>query len=68
MFASPYRTPQSLWTNEKYSNSGSGTNILISLFNGLKPFDFPKSYKTVKDFISLIDDKNMIVLDFFRSK
>ena len=64
----PYRTPQSLWLDEKYSNSGSGTNVLIDLFDGLKPFDFPKSFKTVEDFISLQlnnDDNDFIVLDFF---
>lgn len=60
-----YRTPQSLWLDEKYSNSGSGTNILINLFKGLKPFDFPKSFRTVKDFISLVNKKDMLVLDFF---
>lgn len=61
-----HRTPQSLWLDEKYSNSGSGTNVLIDLFDGLKPFDFPKSYKTVKDFVSLfVDTDDFIVLDFF---
>ena len=58
------RTPTSLWTGSEYSNVTNGTNILLKLFDKKKTFDYPKSYITVKDIISLNRD-NDIVLDFF---
>lgn len=59
------RTPISLWTEDKYSNVSNGTNYLKTLFSGQTPFSFPKSIYTVQDIISLISDKDAIVLDFF---
>lgn len=58
-----YRTPISLWADDIHSNVSYGTNILNSIFDGEKVFDYPKSIFTVRDFISLAPEG--IVLDFF---
>ena len=57
------RTPTSLWSEDINSNVSYGTNLLMSLFNQEKTFDYPKSIFTVKDFISMVDDG--YILDFF---
>lgn len=57
------RTPTSLWSEDINSNVSYGTNLLMTLFNQEKTFDYPKSLYTVKDFISMVDDG--YILDFF---
>ena len=60
---SKYITPTSLWLNKEYSNVSYGTNFLKQLFDNKKTFDYPKSFITVKDLISLASEG--IILDFF---
>ena len=62
-----YRTPISLWSEEKYSNVSYGTNRLKNMFDNKIPFDFSKSIFTVKDLISLNTNSNTndIIIDFF---
>lgn len=61
-----YRTPVSLWSEDRYSNVSNGTNNLKKIFESKKiPFDFSKSIYTVRDLISLNTEKDDIVLDFF---
>ncbi|MCF0171842.1 MAG: site-specific DNA-methyltransferase [Fusobacterium varium] len=62
-----YRTPISLWSEEKYSNVSYGTNRLKNMFDNKIPFDFSKSIFTVKDLISLNTNNNTndIIIDFF---
>jgi adenine-specific DNA-methyltransferase len=57
------RTPISLWSEEIYSNSAYGANKLKELFSNERTFDYPKSYYTVMDLISI--GENSLVLDFF---
>ena len=61
-----YRTPTSLWSDEKYSNVAYGANKLKELFNTSKsPFDFSKSIYTMMDLISMNTTNNDIIIDFF---
>ena len=57
------RTAMSLWLEDINSNVVYGTNKLNALFDNSKVFDYSKSIYTVKDLISL--GNNKIVLDFF---
>jgi adenine-specific DNA-methyltransferase len=58
------KTPFSLWAEDKHSNVEFGTNLVKKLFDGKKVFDYSKSIYTVKDIISMVSDRG-IVLDFF---
>jgi len=60
------KTPQTLWTDSKYSNPEYGTELLKHIINSHKinvSKNTPKSIFTVADFCNLIPSK--IVLDFF---
>jgi len=60
------KTPQTLWTDSKYSNPKYGTELLKHIINSHKinvSKSTPKSIFTVADFCNLIPSK--IVLDFF---
>lgn len=61
------RRPKSIWVDSKYDASSHGTKLLKTLFEGEKPFSFPKSLYSTKDVISLFTDgeSNDIILDFF---
>jgi adenine-specific DNA-methyltransferase len=61
------RKPKTIWTKSKYDASAHGTLLLKKLFEGEKPFSYPKSIYAVKDTIKICTDKNKsdIVLDFF---
>lgn len=59
------RTPMSLWTEKEFSNVQFGTNEVKSLFDGVSYFDYPKSVNTVKQMLSLIGNKDALILDFF---
>lgn len=63
--AEEFKTPQSLWTEAKYSNVTQGTNHLKKIFNNESIFDFPKSIETIKDLIMLNSQDNDLILDFF---
>lgn len=60
---SEHRTPMSTWFDDIHSNVAYGANVLKSLFDGQKLFDYSKSYLTVKDLISL--SVPGIIIDFF---
>ena len=53
-----------VWINSKYNSKKYGTKIIEDLF-GKKLFDFPKSLYAVNDVLSLNDNENNLVLDFF---
>lgn len=59
------RTAMSLWVEKEFSNVQFGTNEVKELFNGISYFDYPKSINTVKQMLSLIGNKNALILDFF---
>lgn len=60
------RTPTSLWNEDIHSNVAYGTNKLKELFNNdTTPFDYSKSIFTVKELLTMNDDPEAIVLDFF---
>ncbi|PTG66815.1 site-specific DNA-methyltransferase [Staphylococcus saprophyticus] len=59
------RTPMSLWVEKDFSNVQFGTNEVKELFDGISYFDYPKSINTVKQMLSLIGNKNALILDFF---
>lgn len=56
---------------KKYTNiienisSGSGTTYVKKLFNNQKIFDYPKPVNLVKLLLEMMNNKNMIVLDYF---
>lgn len=59
--------PKSIWIDSKYDAASHGTKLLKKIFDGEKPFSFPKSLYAVKDVISLFTEaeENDIVLDYF---
>lgn len=59
------RTAMSLWVEREFSNVQFGTNEVKELFNGISYFDYPKSINTVKQMLSLIGNKDALILDFF---
>ena len=61
------RKPKTIWSDSKYDASANGTILLKKLFDGEKPFSYPKSLHTVKDAIHMLTDScsGDIVLDFF---
>lgn len=60
-------TPLSIWYGPTYSNTVYGTKRVADILDVKKSsaFDFPKSIYTVMDIISLHENKNARVLDFF---
>jgi len=46
-------------------SSGTGTTYVQKIFDGLKTFDYPKPVELIKRFIKMIDDDELIILDFF---
>ncbi|MFW2451351.1 site-specific DNA-methyltransferase [Staphylococcus cohnii] len=59
------RTPMSLWVDKEFSNVQFGTNEVKELFDGTSYFDYPKSINTVKQMLSLVGNKDGLILDFF---
>jgi len=59
----PSKKPKSLFYKPEYS-SGNGTELLKRIF-GTKVFQNPKPLELIKDLISIICDKDDIVLDSF---
>lgn len=61
------RKPKTIWSDSRYDASANGTMLLKKLFDGDKPFSYPKSLYTVKDCIQMFTDScaGDIVLDFF---
>ncbi|MBX7062701.1 MAG: site-specific DNA-methyltransferase [Pyrinomonadaceae bacterium] len=58
-----FETPKSLWVNDIHSNVAYGANLLKTIFDGHRVFDYSKSVFTVKDILSLAPEG--IVVDFF---
>jgi adenine-specific DNA-methyltransferase len=52
------------WIDKNYNAISYGTKVLDDIMK-VKTFDFPKSLLLMKDIVSLISDKDSIVLDFF---
>lgn len=46
-------------------SSGTGTKYVENLFGGKKVFDYPKPTELIKRFISMVDDDELNILDFF---
>jgi adenine-specific DNA-methyltransferase len=61
------RKPKTIWSDSRYDASSSGTMLLKKMFDGEKPFSYPKSIHTVKDTIQMLTDTEAgdIILDFF---
>jgi len=58
--------PLTWWDKKEYSATAYGTNLLKEIFSEIHIFSYPKSLYAVKDCIlSLTENKNAIVLDFF---
>lgn len=58
-------TPMTIWKYEDVGHSQSATKALKDLFNNQMFFDYPKPVPLIERLVSLYDDENMIVLDFF---
>ncbi|MEG0900466.1 MAG: site-specific DNA-methyltransferase [Oscillospiraceae bacterium] len=59
------RTPENLWIGEKFGTTRQATAIIKELFNGVQVFDTPKPMELVIRMMELLNDNNLIVLDFF---
>lgn len=57
------KKPKTIWYSSDYDASSHGTKLLKSI--ELSEFKYPKSIKLVKDIISILSNKNDIILDFF---
>ncbi len=57
---------KTVWTGSKYDANEYGTKLLKTILPNC-PFNFPKSFYTVKDCLQAVcrDDKNAIILDCF---
>lgn len=58
-------TPMTIWKYEDVGHSQSATKALKDLFDNQMFFDYPKPVPLIERLVSLYDDENMIVLDFF---
>lgn len=58
-------TPMSIWKYSEVGHSQDATKSLMSLFNGSKFFDYPKSVELIKRCCELYSDENSLILDFF---
>ena len=58
------RIPVSTKLSEDIGMSQDGTKELIAIFDG-KIFSFPKPSNLIKNFISVLNDPNALILDFF---
>ncbi len=62
-YRNPYKRERSIWAEKSVRNE-AGSLLIKKLFNS-KPFDYPKSLDTLKRVISLGNNKDAIILDFF---
>ena len=58
--------PNTWWEHTFAGHNKEATLEMKALFDGASPFDTPKPSKLVRRMIELLDDKECIVLDFFR--
>ena len=58
------RAPETIWFGKDAGTTREGIAELKTLF-GQAPFDTPKPTKLIERCIKLVDDPNMIVMDFF---
>ncbi len=54
-----------LWTHSEAGNTDEAKKELMSLFDGVAPFDTPKPSKFIERIITIATDKNDTILDFF---
>lgn len=62
------RKPKTIWVDSSYDASSHGTNMLKTIFDGEKVFDYPKSLYAVIDTLKVSKaqkNKNAVILDFF---
>lgn len=59
------RTPENIFTAEKYGTTREATNELKNLFDGISPFDTPKPTKLIKEIMKMVCRNEDIILDFF---
>lgn len=60
------RTPENVWSGERFGTTRQANAELKLLFDGNVPFDTPKPTSLIEAFIDLLDqDEDFIVLDFF---
>ena len=57
------KKPKTIWYSPDYDASSHGTKLLKTI--ELVEFKYPKSIKLVKDILSILSNKNDIILDFF---
>ena len=50
---------------DKVGYSKNGTNEILSLFDNVKAFSFPKPQSLISYFIEILHDKNALIMDFF---
>lgn len=58
------RAPETIWFGKDAGTTREGVSELKALF-GRAPFDTPKPTKLIDRCLKLVDDPNMIVMDFF---
>lgn len=58
-------TPMTFWRYEDVGHSQDATQKLMTLFDGKKMFDYPKSLPLIERCLSLYTDSDSLILDFF---
>lgn len=61
----PGRTPENLWEGNNFGTTRQAAALIKELFDGIQVFDTPKPIELIKAMVSLVVNKNDIVLDFF---
>ena len=59
------RTPENVWSDEKYGTSRAANTQIAEIFEGNSPFDTPKPVELISRIIELASDGNSFVLDSF---
>jgi putative type III restriction-modification system, mod subunit len=65
LYNQPGRTPENLWEGNKFGTTRQAAALIKELFDGIQVFDTPKPIELIKAMVSLVVNKNDIVLDFF---
>lgn len=59
------RKPKTVWSDPRYDASSHGTILLTDMFGDRYGFDYPKSLCAVQDTVSILSNKQSLILDFF---
>ena len=63
-YRSNLKRERTIWDDTKYRNE-AGSLSLKALFDGKKPFDYPKSVDTILNALKIGSNKDSLIMDFF---